>query len=50
MRPKVRSTLKRAVSKVVNNQARSLSQYIHVVSGSFITNDYFPKLFVCIRV
>ena len=28
----------------VNNEACSLLHNIHVVSGSFITNDYFPKL------
>ena len=28
----------------VNNQTCSLSHNIHVVSGSFITNGYFPKL------
>ena len=28
----------------VNNQACSQSHNIHVVSGSFVTNDYFPKL------
>ena len=27
----------------VNNQVCSLSHNIHVVSGSFITNDYVPK-------
>ena len=28
----------------VNNQACSMPHNIHVVSGSFIANDYFPKL------
>ena len=28
----------------VNHQASSLSHYIHVLSGSFITYDYFSKL------
>ena len=48
LRPTGRCAIKQG-SKVVNrdwvnNQACSLLHNIHVVSGSFITNDYFPKL------